>query len=104
MKVQQSNEQSNQRRRQQRSQQRSIVAVWLLAVIGAVLTAVLSEPGEHLTWIGLTMAGCTLATLSLQLATGEKVGYVSRVTSSLTGAVVVLAVATGVVTLLDLVA
>ena len=61
---------------QRASQLRSIVAVWLLAAVGAVLTAVLSEPGERLTWIGLTLAGCTLATLSLQIAAGEQVGYV----------------------------
>ncbi|MFC5928288.1 hypothetical protein D6T64_17945 [Cryobacterium melibiosiphilum] len=111
MNVQQSNQQGNEpgdssAHRQpagsRRSQQRSIVAVWLLAVVGAVLTAVLSDPAERLTWIGLTLAGCTLATLSLQIAAGEKVGYVSRVTSSITGAVVVLAVATGIFALLGL--
>ena len=85
---------------QRASQLRSIVAVWLLAAVGAVLTAVLSEPGERLTWIGLTLAGCTLATLSLQIAAGEKVGYVRRVTASITGAVVLLAVATGVFALM----
>lgn len=109
MKAQQSNEQGNQPgkahgdapRRQSLRQRRSIVVVWLLAVVGAVLTAVLSDPAERLTWLGLTLAGCTLATLSLQIAAGEKVGYVSRVTSSITGAVVVLAAATGIFALVE---
>lgn len=75
-------------------QRRSIGTVWLLAIIGAVLTGLLSAPGEALGWTGLTLAGCTLATLSLQLATGRKEGYVTRVTASLVGAVAILTVAT----------
>jgi len=100
VKARESNEHGEQTTGQRTSQMRSIVAVWLLAVVGAVLTAVLSEQGERLTWIGLTLAGCTLATLSLQIAAGEKVGYVRRVTASITGAVVVLAAATAVFALM----
>lgn len=70
--------------------------MWLLAVACAVLTGVFSAPGQELVWIGLSLAGCTLATLCVQLATGRKEGYVNRVTSSIVGAVVVLAFATGI--------
>jgi len=75
-------------------QWKSIGAVWLLAVVCAVLTAIFSARGQELVWIGLSLAGCTLATLCVQLATGRKEGYVNRVTSSVVGAVVVLALAT----------
>jgi len=68
------------------------------------MTALLSPSGERLTWLGLTLAGCTLATLSLQIAAGEKVGYVHRVTVSITGAVVILAAATGIFALVSLLA
>ena len=105
MKAQESNQQgepASQTRSQRRIQYRPVVAVWLLAVVGVVLTAVLSEAGERLTWMGLTLAGCTLATLSLQIAAGEKVGYVRRVTASITGAVLVLAVATGIFALMSI--
>jgi len=70
------------------------VAVWVLAVIGAVLTGFFAPPGETLAWVGLTLVGCTLTTLCLQLATGRKDGYVVRVTMSVVGAVVVLGAAT----------
>ena len=70
--------------------------MWLLAVACAILTGVFSAPGQELVWIGLSLAGCTLATLCVQLATGRKEGYVNRVTSSVVGAVIVLALATGV--------
>ena len=76
-------------------QWKSIGAVWLLAVVCAVLTGIFSAQGQELVWIGLSLAGCTLATLCVQLATGRKEGYVNRVTSSVVGAVVVLALATG---------
>lgn len=76
--------------------------VWALAVVGAVLTGLLSEPGEALAWTGLTLAGCTLATLCIQLATGQKEGYVIRVTASIVGAVVILAVASVVFALTGL--
>ncbi|WBM81070.1 hypothetical protein KIV56_07435 [Cryobacterium breve] len=53
-------------------------------------------------WIGLSLAGCTIGTLSIQLATGQKEGYVHRVTLSLVGAVIVLAAATGIFALAGL--
>ncbi|WP_104083657.1 hypothetical protein [Cryobacterium sp. Y11] len=76
---------------------RTIATVWLLAIIGAILTGVLATPASALGWIGLTLAGCTLVTLGLQIATGTKEGYVKRVTLSITGAMVILVVATVVV-------
>jgi len=77
-------------------QWRSIGVVWLLAVVCAVLIGVFSAPGREIVWISLSLAGCTIATLCVQLATGRKEGYVSRVTSSVVGAVIVLALATGI--------
>ena len=84
------------------AQQRSIGVVWLLAVLGAVLTGVLSPADDRFTWLGLTLAACTLVTLSLQIALGEKVGYVRRTTASITGSVLVLMAATGIFALLTL--
>lgn len=83
-------------------QWKSIVAVWVLAVVGAVLAGAYAPPGETLAWVGLTLAGCTLITLSLQLATGRKEGYVIRVTASIVGAVLVLSAATAVFAVLQL--
>ena len=83
-------------------QWKSVVVVWLFALACAVLTGWLSLPGQYLTWIGLSFAGCTIGTLCVQLATGQKEGYVNRVTASLVGAVTVLAAATGVFALIGL--
>ena len=81
---------------------KTIATVWLLAIVGASLTAFLATEASAISWIGLTLAVCTLVTLGLQIATGSKEGYVKRVTVSITGALVILVVATVIVALLDL--
>ncbi|MDJ0377017.1 hypothetical protein [Cryobacterium sp. PH31-L1] len=73
---------------------KTIATVWVLAIVGAVLTGVLATPASTISWIGLTLALCTLVTLGLQIATRTKEGYVKRVTMSITGAIVILVVAT----------
>lgn len=78
------------------------MVVWLLAIACAVLTGLLSAHGQVLVWTGISLAGCTIATLCIQLATGRKEGYVTRVTTSIVGAVVVLAAATGIFAMIGL--
>ncbi len=72
----------------------SIVPIWGLALLGAILTVVIAQPSDVLGGVSLTMAVCTVVTLAVQLATRRKQGFVSRVTASLVGSGVVLAVAT----------
>ena len=81
----------------------SVVMIWLVAAVCAGLTGVLVAPENRLVWTSLSLAGCTILTLAAQLSTGQKEGYVNRVTYSLVGAVLVLAAATGVFALFDLV-
>ncbi|MGO4692031.1 hypothetical protein [Glaciibacter sp. 2TAF33] len=83
-------------------QWRSIVVVWLLALVFAVLVGLLSVAEQELAWIGLSLAGCTIVTLGVQIGTGRKEGYVNRVTVSIVGATIVLAAATGVFALIGL--
>ncbi|TFB84344.1 hypothetical protein E3O25_00475 [Cryobacterium sp. TMT1-3] len=78
---------------------KTIATVWVLAIVGAVLTAILATPASAIGWISLTLAVCTLVTLGLQIATRSKEGYVKRVTMSVTGALVILVVATVIVAL-----
>ncbi|MFC6357016.1 hypothetical protein [Luethyella okanaganae] len=72
---------------------RSVAPIWLLGALGIVVVAVVDA--EHrLAGIGLTLAVCTVTTLVVQLATRRKEGFVDRITMSVIGAVVLLAVAT----------
>jgi hypothetical protein len=81
----------------------SVGVIWLVAAVCAVLIGVLVAPENRLVWTSLSLAGCTILTLAAQLSTGQKEGYVSRVTQSLVGAVLVLAAATGIFGLVGLV-
>lgn len=76
----------------------SVVLVWLLAVIGA-LTVTVFAPEAYLTWLPVVLAGSILATFALQLALQQKEGYVARATASISGAIVVLAIATALLAL-----
>jgi hypothetical protein len=76
--------------------------IWLVAVVSMVLTGVLVAPENRLVWTSLSLAGCTILTLAAQLSTGQKEGYVARVTQSLVGAVLILAVATAIFALTGL--
>ena len=63
-----------------------IVVVWILAVVSVVLIAVFSTQEERISWVALGLAGCTIVTLAIQIAQGQKDGYVARVTASISGA------------------
>jgi hypothetical protein len=69
--------------------------VWLAVVVGAVLVGVFAADAAF-TWLPVVMAGAILATFAIQLALQRKEGLVSRVAASVGGAVVLLAVATGI--------
>ena len=77
----------------------SVLPVWLLAVLGAVLVAVFSLPAEYFTWLAIVFAGCVLATFGIQLFLQQSDGFVTRAMSSIVGALVVLALATGILSL-----
>jgi len=74
---------------------RSILPTWIGAVVCAVLVRVFA-PDAAFTWLPVVMAGVILLTFVIQLALQRKEGLVSRVAASIGGAVVVLAVATGI--------
>lgn len=77
----------------------SVAAVWLAAVVGAVLVAMFAETGDALVWFPIVLAAATLLSFSLQLLVDRKEGLVNRLMASLGGAVVILAIATGIVSL-----
>jgi hypothetical protein len=78
-------------------QRASIGGVWALAIVGAVLVAVLTTGQEAYTWFAVVLAAATIAAFAAQLAIRRKEGFVTRVMASVTGAVVVLGLATAVV-------
>jgi hypothetical protein len=70
-----------------------VVAVWAAAAIGAVVVLVTADPSLRLRLWPLVLAGAMLVSFAIQLATGEKVGFVQRLTASALGAFGICAVA-----------
>ncbi|MEP6843849.1 MAG: hypothetical protein ABJA11_10020 [Pseudolysinimonas sp.] len=82
---------------------RSVVPVWVLALAGAIVVGVLAPASTRtvtsLTWLPIVLAGSVLVTFVIQLALQRKEGLVIRMMASLGGALVICAVATGILAL-----
>jgi len=78
----------------------SVLPVWVVSIVGAVLVGLLVDPEHRLTWLAITLGAAVIVTFVIQLATQRIEGYVVRAMASIGGAVVVLAIATGVFALL----
>jgi hypothetical protein len=78
----------------------SVLPVWVLSLVGAIVIAVLSPRGQYLTWIGITLAAAVIVTFVVQLGIRRKEGFVVRVMASVGVSAVILAAASGIVTLL----
>lgn len=78
----------------------SVFPVWALALVGAVSVLLIAPQTARLAWLAIIMALCILVTFAVQLVVAEKDGLVNRMTASLVGSVLILALATGVAALL----
>jgi hypothetical protein len=67
--------------------------VWLAALAGAVLVAVIAED-RFLTWIPVVAAAGVLLTFAVQLSLQRKEGLVNRIIASIGGVLVILAATT----------
>jgi hypothetical protein len=79
-----------------------IGVVWAASVVFAVLIGVLSAPAHRSDWFGLALAACVVGAFVVQLGIADKRGFVARLTLSTVGALVVLAVTSGVLWLTSL--
>ena len=78
---------------------RSVVPVWVIALAGSIVVGVFAASAA-LTWLPIVLAGSVLVTFAVQLALQRKEGLVIRMMASLGGALVICALATGVLALL----
>ncbi len=72
--------------------------VWAGAVVAAIVIG-LTVRTEYLTWLPVAFAGAVIVTFLIQLGIQRKEGFVQRVTWSVAGSAVVLALATGILAL-----
>lgn len=85
-----------------------IVSIWAVALVGVALVAGLAYSGE-VAWfgergplgvyaaLGVVLAATVIGTLAVQLASRRPEGFVDRVSLSMAGAVVVVAVGAAIV-------
>jgi hypothetical protein len=78
----------------------SIAPVWVLAIVAVVIIGLATSSDDHLTWIGVALAGATILTFAIQLGIQKKEGFVLRAMTSIGVTVVILGVASGVLALL----
>jgi hypothetical protein len=72
--------------------------VWVVALAGAIAVGVYAAPVAQ-TWLPIVLAGSVLVTMAIQLALQRKEGLVTRMMASLGGALVICAVAAGILAL-----
>ncbi|RQP13074.1 MAG: hypothetical protein EAS51_00830 [Microbacteriaceae bacterium] len=74
---------------------RSVIPVWAAAILGAVAVLVIA-PAAALTWVPVVMAALVLLTFTIQLSLARKEGLVERIVASLSGALLILLIATAI--------
>jgi hypothetical protein len=77
----------------------SIIPVWVLVLAAAVVIGVVSTGYEYFTWLPIALGATIILTFVVQLSLRTKEGFVGRLVLSTVGAMVILAVATLVLTL-----
>jgi len=73
---------------------RSVVPVWILTILAVVAVGVFVAPIDYLVLLPVVLGLALVVTFGIQLLVPVRKGYVNRVSASLGGAVVVLALAT----------
>ncbi len=73
---------------------RSVVPVWMLSILAVIAVGVFVSPGDYLLFLPLVLGLALVVTFGIQLIVPVRKGFVDRVSASLGGAVLVLAIAT----------
>ncbi len=75
---------------------RSVVPVWILSLVAVVAVGLFVPPASFLVFLPVVLGLALVVTFGVQLLVPVRKGFVDRVSASLGGAVVILAVATAV--------
>lgn len=67
--------------------------IWLAAALAAVGIGLLADHDRQLAWVPVAMLMLVFATAMIQLGSGESRGFIHRMAVSLSGAAVILTIA-----------
>lgn len=70
----------------------SVGVVWIAALVGVVGVGVFTAPERHIAWVSIVLLVLICLTCVLQLALQRADGFVRRMSVSLVGALVILAI------------
>lgn len=79
----------------------SVWPVWAVALVGAVVVGVL-QPSDAIVWMPIVLGVCTLTAFAIQLGGPTVPGLVDRLAAAVVGSVVILAIASVILTSLTL--
>lgn len=74
----------------------TVIPVWVLAAVGALAVGALVPRADYVQALQTVMAATVFLTFCIQLAVARQAGFVDRLVASIGGALVILAVATGI--------
>ncbi|MCB1274351.1 MAG: hypothetical protein KDB25_08175 [Leucobacter sp.] len=69
-----------------------LVTAWAIAAVFGALVTVLVRGDARFSWLVLAIGVSTLVTFALQLGTAQREGFITRVSFSVAGSVLVIAV------------
>ncbi|CAG7604023.1 hypothetical protein ACFPZL_12405 [Leucobacter soli] len=69
-----------------------LITAWTFAAVVGILVTVLVSGDARFPWLALAIGASTLVTFALQLGTAQREGFITRLSFSVAGAVVVIAV------------
>ena len=72
----------------------SVIPVWVASLAAAVVIGLTTV--DSVAWLAIALAGAVIVTFVIQLAIQRKDGFVVRAIASISGAIVVLAAASGI--------
>lgn len=69
-----------------------LIAAWVAAAVMGVLVTLLTGADDRFSWLVLAVGVSTLVTFALQLGTAQREGFITRVSFSVAGSVVIIAI------------
>lgn len=81
-------------------QRLTVVVIWVAALFGVVSVGLIAVPERQVTWVSILMLVLICATCILQLSLQEAEGFVRRMSESLVGALIILALGSLVLAIL----
>lgn len=78
-----------------------LIIAWSVAAVFGALVTILAAPENRYHWLVLAIGVATLVTFALQLGTAQREGFISRLSFSIAGSVLVIAVIDGIGLVVD---